>query len=63
MYELSKNKYSFKEIFELNDNLNNFYYDEVFTFLDLEVKEDLTLTDESSKKLVKSYMNELKKLW
>lgn len=63
MYELSKNKNSFKEIFELNDNLNNFYYDEVLTYLGLEMREDFTLTDESSKKLIKSYKNELKKLW
>lgn len=63
MYELSKNKNSFKEIFELNDNLNNFYYDEVLTYLDLEMSEDFTLTDESSKKLIKSYKNQIKNLW
>lgn len=63
MYELSKNKYFYKQIFELNDNLHEFYYDEVLIYLGLELDENLLLSDESSQKLIKSYKNELKKLW
>jgi len=63
MYQLSKNKKLYKEIFGLNDNLNKFYYDEVLTYLGLDIKDGFMLTEESIKILTKSYKDELKKLW
>lgn len=64
MYELSKNKHFFKEIFELNDNLNKFYCAEVLTYLNLDLKENVfDLTNDSYGMIFKSYKKQLKNIW
>jgi hypothetical protein len=63
MYDLVKIENKKQKIIELNDNLNRFDLKQVLLYLDLTFKEEFDLSEESYKKLEKSYKNNLKRLW
>lgn len=65
MYDYLTYEKKQKEIFNLNDHLNELDLEQVLLYLNLEFKnvEEFDLEEESYKKLELSYKNNLKKLW